>query len=255
MESRQAASGNNTPNDDARRLGAEVPAADSLDVGKMSLPTLIVRCAGESERFYRGHPYDSRFAFELFRRALMDRDEAAWEYVYTHYSPLVESWVRRCGAFAGSGETGEFFVVAAFTKFWRAVTPERFVTFETVAALLHYLQLCAGSVVIDSVRAQSWAEMLPEEALPATQTPVVSPDEQALDRVSRLEFWRFIEGQLTGEAERAVVVGSFLLGMKPAEIYQECPDLFESIADVYNAKRNVLSRLARNNDLRGMMRA
>jgi hypothetical protein len=219
----------------------------------MSLEALAARCAVESERFYRGKPYDAGFAYELFRRALVERNEIAWEHIYAHYAMLVESWVRRSGAFAGSGETGEFFVGAAFTKFWRAVTPERFATFPNLAALLHYLQLCTGSVVIDSVRSQSWAEMLPEEALTPAQTPLAWPDEQALDRVNRAEFWRLIDAQLNGEVERAVVVGSFVLGMKPGEIYERRSDLFANINDVYNVKRNVLGRLSRSAELRDLL--
>jgi hypothetical protein len=230
-------------------------AADSLDPKQLSLPALTRRCAIESEHFYHSRPYDARFAHELFRRALVERDEIAWEHVYTHYSPLVESWVRRSGAFAGSGESSEFFVGAAFTKFWRAVTPERFATFPTLATLLSYLQLCTGSVVIDSVRAQSWAEMVAEESLPADQMPRVSADDEALERVSRAEFWRYIDAQLNGEVERAVVLGSFVLGMKPGEICDQRPDLFASVADVYNVKRNVLSRLSRNPELRRRLSA
>jgi hypothetical protein len=238
----------NRPNDS--RASARQPAADALDPMQLSLPILVRRCAIESEHFYHNQPYDARFAHELFRRALVEHDEIAWEHVYTHYSPLVESWIRRSGAFAGSGESSEFFVGAAFTKFWRAVTPDRFATFQTLAALLSYLQLCTGSVVIDSVRAQSWAEMVSDEVLPVTQVPQVSPDEQALERVGRAEFWRYIDTQLHGEAERAVVLGSFVLGMKPSEICDERPDLFASVNDVYNVKRNVLSRLSRNPELR-----
>jgi DNA-directed RNA polymerase specialized sigma24 family protein len=234
----------------ATRPSARSQAADSLDPMQLSLPMLVRLCAAESDHFYHSRPYDARFAHELFRRALVERDEIAWEHVYTHYSPLVESWVRRSGAFAGSGESSEFFVSAAFTKFWRAVSPERFATFPTLAALLSYLQLCTGSVVIDSVRAQSWAEMVAEEALPADHTPRATSDDEALERVSRAEFWRYIDTQLNGEAERAVVLGSFVLGMKPGEICDQRPDLFASVGDVYNIKRNVLSRLSRNPEVR-----
>jgi DNA-directed RNA polymerase specialized sigma24 family protein len=237
------------------RPSARSQAADSLNPMQLSLPALVRRCATESEHFYHSRPYDARFAHELFRRALVERDEIAWEHIYTHYSPLVESWVRRSGAFAGSGESSEFFVGAAFTKFWRAVSPERFATFPTLAALLSYLQLCTGSVVIDSVRAQSWAEMVAEESLPVDQTPRVSADDEALERVSRAEFWRYIDTQLNGDAERAVVLGSFVLGMKPGEICDERPDLFASASDVYNVKRNVLSRLSRNPELRRRLSA
>jgi hypothetical protein len=253
MTTRHAAGSPSTRTANVGGRGAQPHATGTSNPWQMSLAALATCCAAESERFYRGRPYDTQFAYELFRRALVERDELAWEHVYTHYAPLVESWVRRSGAFAGSGETGEYFVGAAFTKFWRAVTPERFESFATLAALLHYLQLCAGSVVIDSVRAQSWAEMAPEEALSPWQAPQASPDEQALNRVSRAEFWRFIESQMNGAAELAVVVGSFVMGLKPGEIYEQRPDLFANVNEVYNVKRNVLARLGRNGELRGLL--
>jgi len=236
---------------DARTRGAgEHTQVATLDPRQMSLAVLAHHCATESEHFYRGRTHDTRFAYELFRRAVVERDELAWEHIYTHYSPLIEGWVRRSSAFASCGESSEFFVGAAFTKFWRAMSPERFATFPTLAALLQYLQLCTSSVVIDSVRAQSWSEMVSDEALSPGQQPHISPDEQALDRVQRAEFWRTINTLLNDDAERAVVIGSFLLGLKPGEIYDDRPDLFGSVGDVYNVKRNVLTRLSRNSDLR-----
>lgn len=229
---------------------APLPADDPRSLG---LAALARRCAAESERFYRNLPYDTQYAYELFRRALVERDELAWEQVYLQYGTLVDSWVRRCGAFAGCGESSEYFVSAAFTKFWRAMTPERFASFPTLATLLHYLQLCTSSVVIDSVRAQSWAEMVPDDALPESQVPHYSPDEQALEQVQRGEFWRMINGLLHDDAERAVVVGSYVLGLRPGEILSQHPTLFASIAEVYNVKRNVLARLGRSPELRGRM--
>ncbi|HEX9440158.1 MAG TPA: sigma-70 family RNA polymerase sigma factor [Roseiflexaceae bacterium] len=244
---------NLTARPDARPGGALArTAGESIDPARMDLSTLMRCCAVESERFYRGQPHDTRYSYELFRRALVGRDEAAWEYVYMHYSPLVESWVRRSGAFAGSGESSEFFVGAAFTKFWRAIA-ERFEQFPTLASLLHYLQLCAGSVVIDSVRAQSWAEVLPEEAIPSRHANQTSPDEEAMKRVDCEEFWSYINTQLNSEAERVVVFRSFVLGMKPGDIYNDHQELFQSINDVYNVKRNVLGRLSRNPELRRLL--
>jgi hypothetical protein len=231
----------------------DVGSGDSTNLAWMDLTTLVRHCLVESERFYRGQAHDTRFSYELFRRALVDRNETAWEHIYSHYSNLVESWVRRSGAFISSGESSEFFVVLAFTKFWRAISPERFAAFPTLAALLHYLQLCAGCVVIDSVRAQSWAEMLPEEAIPFSRTPWAAPDEEATDRVNRQEFWYYINTQLNDEAERVVVFNSFILGMKPGDIYNQRSDLFANINDVYNVKRNVLGRLSRNQELRQLL--
>jgi len=234
-------------------LPAHIPATgDAPDPAGMELVALVRRSLAESERFYRGHQHDTRFAYELFRRALVERSEIAWEYIYMHYSPLVESWIRRSGAFSSSGESSEFFVGAAFTKFWRAIT-ERFEQFPTLASLLSYLQLCAGSVVIDSVRAQSWAEMLPEEAIPFGYAAQTSPDEEAMKQVNAEEFWSYVDAQLNSEAERVVVFRSFVLGMKPGDIYNDHQHLFQNINDVYNVKRNVLGRLSRNPELRQML--
>jgi DNA-directed RNA polymerase specialized sigma24 family protein len=216
----------------------------------MDLAMLMKRCARESERFYRGQQHDTSFSYELFRRALVERSEAAWEQLYHHYHGLVEGWVRRSGAFNSSGESSEFFVVGAFTKFWRAITPERFDSFPTLASLLHYLQLCATSVVIDSVRTQSWSEMLPEETITPSAMPQYSPDEEAINRVQREEFWQLIDTQLNDEVERVVVYCSFILGLTPRAIFARRNDLFRSVNDVYNVKRNVLGRLGRNNQLR-----
>ena len=229
------------------------PPVGEPPVEEMDLETLVLRCATESERFYRGQPHDTRYSYELFRRALVEGDQVAWEYLYQHYSGLVEGWIRRSGAFVSSGETSEFFVVGAFTKFWRAITPERFSAFPTLASLLQYLQLCATSVVIDSVRVQSWSEIVPEETVTVQHGPQYSPDEEALSRVDREEFWHFISEQLNGEAERCVVYNSFVMGLTPRAIFARRPDLFESINDVYNVKRNVLGRLSRNSRLRQLI--
>ena len=239
----------------APRIRHEQPGSSVTDSPaplQLDLESLRRRCVTESERFYRGQPHDTRFAYELFRRALVERCDVAWEHLYAIYRPLVESWVRRSGAFASSGESSEYFVGPAFTRFWQAISPERFASFPTLAALLHYLQLCSGCVVIDSVRAQSWAEMLPEEAIPAGYQPSEAPDDQALESVDRQEFWAFISRLLMGEAERAVVFDSFVMGMKPGDIYGRHQDLFTNIGDVYNVKRNVLGRLSRNRELRSL---
>ena len=87
------------------------------------------------------------------------------------------------------------------------------------------------------------------------EQPPAGQFEQAIDRVSRAEFWRYIDTQLNCDAERAVVLGSFVLGMKPGEICEQRPDLFANVGDVYNVKRNVLSRLSRNPELRARLSA
>jgi DNA-directed RNA polymerase specialized sigma24 family protein len=230
--------------------GGPTPS-DASDPAWMDVAELARRCQAESERFSQGRPHDGRYAHELFRRALVERDQAAWEALYHQYAGLVDHWVRAGAAFAAVDESSEYFVGAAFARFWRAITPERFASFPNVAALLHYLQRCAGCVVIDGARAHAWTRALPETAqLPRDQS---APEDEALARVARQEFWRMIETQLRGEAERVVVLHSFMLGMKPGDIFNDRPDLFTTIGEVYTIKRNVLARLGHSLELRRLV--
>jgi DNA-directed RNA polymerase specialized sigma24 family protein len=224
--------------------------AEEGELSRLDIHRLAGHCAQQSEHFFRGRPSDQRFSYELFRRALVDGDQQAWNYVYQLYSPLVDGWVRRSTAFNSTGESSEYFVAAAFTKFWRAVSPERFASFPTLGSLLHYLQLCAGSVVIDSVRSNAWGDMLPQEAASEKRVAQHSPDEEALSRVARTEFWRLIDQYLNSQQERVVIYASFVLGMNPREIYGRRGDLFADVREVYSVKRNVLARLSRNQHIR-----
>lgn len=228
------------------------PSAASVAAGDprlMELSTLSRHARIESRHFYQREAYDQRFAYELFRRALVERDEAAWSQIFEQYTPLVEYWVRRTGAFPLSGESSDAFVGEAFTRFWRAIPPDRFGRFPSLASLLHYLRRCATCVVIDMARAHAYAELLPEECVNWNDQRLGYADEEATEQVSREEFWRLIDELLTSEAERVVVRGSYLLGMKPGAIYARWPALFSSIEEVYTLKRSILSRLRRNPEL------
>ncbi|MFV9504896.1 MAG: sigma-70 family RNA polymerase sigma factor [Oscillochloridaceae bacterium umkhey_bin13] len=225
------------------------PAAPS-DLRQIELESLARRAAVESRRFYRHEAYEPAYAYELFRRALVERDQAAWGLLYELYAPLVDHWVRRTGAFTVSGETSDYFVCSAFTRFWRAIPPTRFEAFPTLAALLNYLRRCATCVVIDTARAQSYADILPEEAVNWNDQRLGYADEEATDRVSHAELWAIVEGLLVNEAEQVLVRGSFLLGLKPSEIFARWPHLFSGVEEVYSLKRAVLARLRKSPELR-----
>ena len=227
-------------------------AAAPSDPRLMELGSLARRALSESRRFYRHEEYDPSFAYELFRRALVERDEAAWGQLFEQYTPLVEHWVRRTGAFTVSGETSDFFVSAAFTRFWRALPAGRFASFPTLASLLNYLRRCATCVVIDSARAHSYADILPAESVNWNDQRLGHADDEATERVARAEFWHLVDALLTNEAERVIVRSSFLLGMKPGDIYAKWGALFSGVEEVYTLKRGVLARLRKSPELRGL---
>lgn len=96
---------------------------------KLVLSSILRRCAQESELFFRREPNDSRFCFELLRRAILDHNHDAWELVYTQYRPLVAGWITRHPNVQDTGEESDYLVDAAFDKFWSALTPEKFLLF------------------------------------------------------------------------------------------------------------------------------
>jgi hypothetical protein len=107
-------------------------------------------------------------------------------------------------------------------------------------------------VVIDSARAHSYADLLPEEAVNWNHQRMAYADEEATEQVSREEFWRLVDGLLTSEAERVIVRCSYLLGMKPGDIFAEWGRLFSCVEEVYTIKRGILTRLRKSPELRGL---
>ena len=219
-------------------------------LGQMSLEALVEQVRLENERYYRQQTQDSRYAYELFRRALVERNEAAWEEIYTLYYTLVKYWVRRTSAFAHSSEGPEAFVPEVFARFWRAVPAEKFDTFPSLASLFNYLQRCAASVIIDNSRSTAGIELLPEEAIPEEHTTYDSPEDITINHIDSDILWSCVNALLRNEVERVIIHSSFLFGMKPGDIYQKWPHLFTSVHEVYSIKRNILERLSRNRELR-----
>lgn len=227
-----------------------LPGGQELE--QMSVEALAKRCVAENERYRHQQPYDARYAHELFRRALVLRDEGAWAQIYQIYSPLVERWVQRNSGFARTGETSEFLVNASFIRFWRAITPDRFASFPTPGALLRYLHCCTTGAVIDLGRSQPWDEMLPEAALEYAPDEA-TPHEDAVERIAHAEFWRDIAAKLRSDAERVVLYCLFALEMRPREIFERYRRLFATVDEIYSTRRLVIKRLRSQDDLLGSL--
>ena len=98
---------------------------------------------------------ENRACYELFRRALAERDERAWEAVYTQYHRLVRPWLSRHTAVTDD------LVQETFLKFSRNIPPEGFTTrLENLALVLDLLRRCARSVAIDAWRKEQRREAL-----------------------------------------------------------------------------------------------
>jgi hypothetical protein len=224
-----------------------------MNLTQLPLTTLAGACQGESAKFQRGEPSEDGYCFELFRRAICERDDSAWEAVLAQYRGMVLAWVRRRSPAAAAREGDDYWVNRAFERFWAAIGPQRFGQFDSVAALVKYLQMCVFSVLADEARAR---ESVPVEALTTANFPRGrNPEAQdaeatAMSELTARELWETIKQELAHELEQRVIYLSFSLGLKPQEIHRRHPDHFPAVADVYRIKRNVLERLRRSPEIR-----
>jgi hypothetical protein len=224
-----------------------------MSVQDLSLVELARRCREETLRFLGGQDRDDTFCFEIFQRAVVSRDDAAWEAIMTQYRGIVLAYVAQHTSAAMLREADEYWINRAFQRFWGAVGPERFTGFPDLPALLKYLKLCVHSVVMDEVRARKAESSLDEvpENTPARTNAEVS----VLGKISGRQLWDAIVRELQDEAEQKVAYLSFVRDMKPAEIAARHTALFASVADVYRIKRNIIERLRRNPEIQRFLQS
>jgi hypothetical protein len=237
----------------SHRATREGKKVQSVDVRRMPLAQLATQCREETEKFLRRELSRDLFCFEIFRRAICDRDEPAWATVFAQYRGMVLSWVRRHPASAGMQEDDMYWVNRTFDRFWTAVGPERFGAFVGMAALLRYLKLCGHSVLLDEVRARGpgRSDALDDRVAESLATPDVA--DAAVGQLAGSDLWAVIVAETQDEAERRAAYLCFVLDLKPREVQERYPELYATVDDVYRIKRNLLDRLRRNPRIRAFL--
>ena len=205
---------------------------------------LSKRCREDTEQYQRDKAHESPHCFELFRCAIQDRDERAWELIYKSYRSQVEGWVKYHPEFSACGEEAEHFVGEAFYRIQRAITPEKFDNFPGLSHLLSYLRMCVDRAIIDYLRKSSReASHLSDKELPTN----VSQESNALEeQVFTKEFWSCVEKLTNNKAEWLFARGRFVWGYKPRQLCAEFPDIFKDPDDVNRVRVVFLRRLKRN---------
>jgi hypothetical protein len=227
------------------------------DIDSFGLNGLNHRCQQESDLFFQRKSFDPRYCFELFRRAFMLRSEDAWECVYHQYRKLVLGWVTRHPLSSTLDEEAEYFLNRAFEKMWTGITPQKFAQFSDLKALLHYLQLCVHSVIVDHARAREQAILIEDDSGSEPENLVFQENAEAVESVehqvaSHLDaraLWDEVAIRLKTEQERVVVYGMFVLNLKSREVYEEFHGVFANIDEIYMIKENIIARLRRDRDL------
>lgn len=202
--------------------------SDNYEVKQLTLVSLAYRCRRESERFQRGLSSDASFCYELWRRALEDRDEEAWTFVYAQYERLLISYVRRHPAFADCYQQPADFVQEMLARVWSAIPPERFHKFPNLPAILKFLQVSIYRLVMDKCRT--------EQPLPPPLT----------ESINLPRFWDCVEQQAKSEEEVVIIRERIRDERKPAEIAKRHPTLFRNTKEVYRKTEYLRARIYRD---------
>ncbi len=185
--------------------------------------------------------------YELFRRAVVEQDADAWGEISISYRNMMIGWVRRCHAAEVTGECCEDLADEALARAWKALSPERFTQFPSLAALLAYLRTCVMATVIDAARARTSYERMAARIDHGASVP---PDQLVLEQLDRAELWELASSLVVTEAEQVVLLERYMLDLPPRVIQSRHPALFPEVRKIYETVRNICDRLRRNQDVR-----
>jgi DNA-directed RNA polymerase specialized sigma24 family protein len=212
---------------------------------------LAERCAEEACCDDRRDICDGRAGHQLFRRALVGRDQRAWAALARAYGPALARWARTHRLYAAAGEEAEALANQALARLWRRVGPATFDAFPTLRSLLGYLRRCVHAAVIDAAR-QRARERRRMQALAETlaSREPWSPPGWALDRAQAGELWTVVRAHCRTAEEELVAYDHLVLGMTPGDLLALHPALFASTRAINAARANLLRRLRRSPALR-----
>lgn len=225
-----------------------------ISLQQMTVEDLAANCAQETNLYFKRQIHDTQYCFELFRRAIQEKSEDAWNFICAQYDALVTRWVTQHYGFAASGEEAQDFVSKAFSKISTTITAEKFGKFSDLGSLLRYLKLCVHSVIVDFRRTIDYANLSAwDEISHQEQSAEPTPEEQAADRSERQTLWDLVSNRLHDRKERLVMHGSFVLDLKPQELIAHFHYEFGDIDEIYRIKQNVITRLRRDSEFRKLM--
>lgn len=219
----------------------------------MTITELIEEARAETVLFQRRQATESACSYELWRRAIVLRDDGAWSAVYRLYAPVVSAWIVL--RVPNASEDLDALVNQAFSRFAHAVTAQQWREFASVGALLGYLKRCAQSAATDYHR---WQPRQHEalDSLPAASEPLVGDcADTVMERLAAQELWRLVCSEAPAHEEQLVLLLVVAQGMSPRALQQRYPAMYPTVQDIYRIRRNVIERLQRSKELRQFHRS
>jgi len=227
--------------------------SQQIDLRQLTLVGVSFRCRVETHKFLQGKKHDTRYCFELFRRALEEPNSAeskeVWAYVYESYYTLTVRWVSRHQLIKLTGEPADYFANVALTKMWLYFAKETgtFSAFVDLRSLLRFLQLCINSEIVDYYR----KHVVPIESDDEGENGMASlPAEKSrFDSVELAELWVEVYKLTKTELERLWVYAYFELLLPRRHILKLFAQ-FETLQQVKRTQDTFMRRAKRNERLK-----
>ncbi len=217
-------------------------------IESLTVLELAEHCQTEAERYRQTGQSDETYCFELFRLALVKRDEAAWRAIYAQYEGLVARWVHAY-AIGFLDKEPEDSVNEAFARMWQyGARPETAGKLDGLGKCLAYLKKCAWSSVEDYRRRQdkdALAKGVTFDNWQEQDAPAPSLEDQAERDELLAELRQALEETLQTRQEHLVAEESWVYGQTPRQIQARYPETFANVEGVSQIKRNIVKRLRR----------
>jgi hypothetical protein len=208
----------------------------------MSLVELQGRCWSEIEKFNRKEANDERYCLEIFHRALVLRNEQAWDMLSRRFSGTILGWLRRHPyretAYRLHNEAD--YVALTIERLWMVTVRNQSLEFQSLAGALKFMRASLNCVIIDAMRGQTKEMAIPETGFDEPVAP--DPDDGS-------ELWEIIKSMVPGEREKRLAYLLFHCNLKPRQVVQFCPQEFSDVREIFRMKRNILDRLQRRKDI------
>ncbi|RPI93757.1 MAG: sigma-70 family RNA polymerase sigma factor [Chloroflexi bacterium] len=216
-----------------------------MSVNIVSIDELARKCEEETQKYIRQQAHETRYCFELMQRGLGQELSEAFTQVYRIYEGLALKWVNSHPRYYMTGESADYFVSAAFSRFYFAVKGSEFARFPSVAQVLQYLKLCVQTVIAEYLRK---AARIPEIAL---ELAIHSLADDNIETSSEArELWQYILSQLASDTDQLLAELCFLYDLKPAEIADKYAEHWPTARDVSVALQRIRRNLRKDTRLR-----
>jgi len=166
---------------------------------------------------------------EMFRRALVEKDLQAREWLQHSYHKTVLDWLqvhpRKEEALRCFSE--QYYVSQTFIRLWQVADGDA--CCNSLPTVLKYLHVSLNGVLMDALRASSHLPPRPEKSAGDYS-----------------ELWETLQGLITGGREKRLTYLLYHCGLQPAEIVRACPREFSDVQEIFHLRFNILERLLQN---------